>query len=64
MTLAERIIAVNPKPGSKSPEPPFIAPRLTTSVFQVDHRGELIKELRADADELDKRAARQTAHSP
>jgi hypothetical protein len=61
MTLAERIIAVDTKPASKSPQAPIIAPRLTASVFQVDHRGELIKELRADADELDKRAAWQTA---
>ena len=67
MTLAERINALDTRPRSKSTEQaapvasPIIAPRLTASVFQIDHRGELIKEMRADADELDKRAAQQTA---
>lgn len=35
--------------------------RLTTSVFQIDHRGELIKELLHDAEVLDKQAAEATA---
>jgi hypothetical protein len=61
MTLAERIIAVDTKPAFKCPAAPITAPRLTAAVFQIDHRGELIKEMRADADELDKRAAQQTA---
>jgi hypothetical protein len=67
MTLVERIHAVDTKPRPKSTElaasgaSPAIAPRLIASPFQIDHRAELIREMRADADELDRRAAHQTA---
>ncbi len=40
--------------GEPVPRPPD---RLTASPFTIDHRGELLKEMRADADELDRRAA-------
>ncbi len=37
--------------------------RLTASPFQIDHRAELIQELRADADVLDRQAAEITGRA-
>jgi hypothetical protein len=65
MKLIERINGV-PKRVTKQhppvmPEPaPEIVPRLTTSPFTIDHRAEVIKEMRGDADVLDKQAAMLT----
>jgi uncharacterized protein (DUF4415 family) len=42
------------RPKTEAPAEP---PRLTASPFTVDHRAELIKEMRNDADVLDKQAA-------
>jgi hypothetical protein len=58
MKLIEQVNSLDTKPRPKVE----IAPRLSNpSVFSIDHRGELIREMRADADILDKRAAEQTA---
>lgn len=48
---------VDLQPRPEAEPAPKIAPRLTTSPFTIDHRAELIKEMRADADILDKQAA-------
>jgi hypothetical protein len=44
---------------------PVAAPRLTNSPYAIDHRSELIRELRNDADILDQQAAEisQRAHA-
>jgi hypothetical protein len=66
MKLIERINGV-PKRVTKQHPPilpesaPEIVPRLTNaSPFTIDHRAELIKEMRSDADVLDKQAAMLT----
>jgi hypothetical protein len=57
----KRVTKQGPPVLPKAETPPEIVSRLTASPFQIDHRGELIAEMRADADILDKRAAEQTA---
>jgi hypothetical protein len=63
--LTEIINGVDLRPKKKEsappPEPaPEIVPRLTTTPFTIDHRAEVIKEMRSDADVLDKQAAMLT----
>jgi hypothetical protein len=48
------------KKPAAAPAPEPEPPRLTTSPFTIDHRAEVIKEMRGDADVLDKQAAMLT----
>lgn len=54
--ILSRITKLDPPKGVEE----AATPRLTASPFQLDHRGELIREMRNDADVLDKQAAALT----